>query len=327
MHVHTDVLVSIQGTPPQELKQPATLKFKRGKYMPIKIKSTVQSIVINDCVYIGGGYTGNNVDNSTVLKLDLQRYEWTKLPLYKASFFAMTSYANQLVLVGGQDINTRKLTNRIVLFASESRRWTRMPPMNIARSWSTAVNFNNYIIVAGGLGRRGRTSSVEVLDATSRKWHIAESLPNPCTLMKSTQIENTLFLMGGYDHVNPTKAVYKVNLNELIMKAIFNQATQPLWLNVEDTPFEFSAPLNVGGSLIAVGGRDESNDHYHRYSSSSIHLYQPDTRRWVKVGDLPTARYNCTCSILPSGEVIVIGDEIGGVSTVDILLISATYDQ
>ena len=214
---------------------------------------------------------------------------------------------------------TRKLTNRIVLFASESRKWTRMPPMNVARSWSTAVHFNNYIIVAGGLGHRGRTSSVEVFDAASRKWHFAKSLPKPCALMKSTLIGNTLFLMGGYDHNNPTKVVHTVNLNELIAKAIFGQAAQSLWLDIKDTPLEFSAPLNIGGSLVAVGGRDDKLS-----PSSSIHLYQPDTRRWVKVGNLPTARYNCTCSILPSGEVIVAGDEIGSVSTVGSLFITAT---
>ena len=126
--------------------------------------------------------------------------------------------------------------------------------------------------------------------------------------------------MGGEDHTASTKVVHKVDLNKLITKAVSKQAMPTLWQVIENTPLKRSAPLNIGGSLLAVGGRDD-----YRNPSSSIHLYQPDTRRWVKVGDLPTARYNCTCSVLPSGEVIVAGGQTGVwdyISTVDFVFIS-----
>ena len=285
--------------------------------MPIEMGDTVQSVVIGDFVYVGGGSAGDDHDRCTVIKLDLQRDEWTKLPQYSAKYFAMTSLDNQVVLVGGVDSLTWKRTNQIAVFASG--RWTNpYPPMNTARDTSTAVCVNNHIIVAGGVDDQDkRTSSVEVLDTTSRRWYIAESLPNPRTELKSTLIGNTLYLMGGWDHTGLTKVVHKVDLNELITKAVSNQATPTLWQSIEDTPLKHSAPLNVGGSLLAVGGCDD-------HPSSSIHLYQPDTRRWVQVGDLPTARYNCTCSVLPSGEVIVVGGHNGRsrISTLDFLSIS-----
>ena len=287
--------------------------------MPIKMSGIVQSVVIGDFVYVGGGDAGNDRHLCTVMKLDLKRDEWTKLPQYSAKYFAMTSYANELVVVGGRDPVTWKRTNQIAVFTSG--RWTNpYPPMNTARSSSTAVSCNKYIIVAGGYGDQDkRTSSVEVLDVTSRTWYIAESLPTPRTELKSTLIGNTLYLMGGEDHIGLTKAVHKVNLNELITKAVSKQTTPTLWQSIGDTSLKRSTPLNVGGSLLAVGGSDD------RFSpSSSIHLYQPDTRRWVKVGDLLTARLNCTCSVLPSGEVIVAGGYGGGlrISTVDFLSIS-----
>ena len=163
-----------------------------------------------------------------------------------------------------------------------------------------------------------------MLDVPSLRWYIAESLPNPRASMKSTLIGNTLYLMGGSDHTEfPTKVVHKVDLNELITKAVSKQATPTLWQVISDTPLDHSAPLNVGGSLLAVGGSDDCYN-----PVSSIHLYQPDTRRWVKVGDLPTARYNCTCSVLPSGEVIVAGGQIGDykdLSNVDFLSISNAH--
>ena len=293
--------------------------------MPIEMGTSVQSVVIGQSVYVGGGDAGNDRDRCTVMKLDFQRDEWTKLPQYSAMYFAMSLSANQLVLIGGCDPVTVKRTNQIGVFTSG--RWTHpYPPMNTARHSSTAVSCNKYIIVAGGYADQGRTSSVEMLDVALLRWYTAESLPNPRTSVKSILTGNTLYLMGGSDHTSlPTKVVHKVDLNELITKAVSKQATPTLWQVISDTPLKHSAPLNVGGSLLAVGGRD---DRYIPSSSGSIHLYQPDTRRWVEVGDLPTARYNCTCSVLPSGEVIVAGGKTGPsrlISTIDYLFISNAH--
>ena len=291
--------------------------------MPIKMSTPVQSVVIGQSVYVGGGDAESDHDRCTVMELDLQRDEWTKLPQCSVKWFAMTSFANQLVLIGGYDPVTQKPTNQIAVFTSG--RWINpYPPMNTARSSSTAVSCNKHIIVAGGVADQGkRSSSVEVLDVALLRWYTAKSLPNPRTSVKSTLTGNTLYLMGGFDRTGQTKVVHKVDLNELITKAVSKPATPTLWQVISDTPLEFSTPLNVGGSLLAVGGRDDRNN-----PSSSIHLYQPDTRRWVKVGDLPTARYNCTCSVLPSGDVIVAGGQAGVykyLSNVDFLSISNAH--
>ncbi len=265
--------------------------------MPIKMTS-VDSVVIGDTVYVGGG------DLDIVCVMKLKKDQWTKLPEYTAQWFAMTSLANRLVLVGGRDPRNNKPTNQFAVF--ESGEWTHpYPPMNIARSFLTAVSFNNHIIVAGGNNDKGNTSSspVEVLDLASRRWYIAQSLPNPRSALKSTLIGNTLYLMGGGDLTGwATKTVHHVDLNELIAKALSNLDTPTLWQTLQEVPLVRSAPLNIGRSLLAVGGRDDGDNR-----SSPIHLYQPDIRRWVKVGDLPTVRYSCTCSVLPSGEVIVAG--------------------
>ena len=283
--------------------------------MPIKMSSSVQSVVIGDTVYVGGGNAYEDDHDRTVMKLEQD--QWTKLPVHTAKWFAMTSLANRLVLVGGFYPRNSKLTNQLSIF--ESGKWTHpYPPMNIARHSSTAVSFNNHIIVAGGRHDKGRaSSSVEVLDVASIRWYIAQSLPNSRSLLKSTLIGNTLYLMGGYDHTGSTKTVHHVDLNELIAKALSNRDIPTLWQTLQEVPLKHSAPLNIGRSLLAVGGKDDT-----RNPSSSIHLYQPDTRRWVKVGDWPTARYNCTCSVLSSGEVIVAGGEkkcLSYIQTVDFL--------
>ncbi|XP_064407543.1 mitogen-activated protein kinase kinase kinase kinase 4-like [Halichondria panicea] len=319
--VRRDAIIQQQrlGPPPRELRPPLTLKWRRRKYMPIKMGTSVQSVVIGDTVYVGGGSADNDRDRCTVMKLEQD--QWTKLPGYTTKWFAMTSLANRLVLVGGHDPRNNKRTNQLAVF--ESGKWTHpYLPMNIARSSSTVVSFNNHIIVAGGRNEEP-TSSVEVLDVASRRWYIAQSLPNPRSGLKSTLIGNTLYLMGGWDHTGcATKTVHHVDLNELIAKAHSNLDTPTLWQTLQEVPLMWSAPLSIGRSLLAVSGRDDR-----RNPRSSIHLYQPDTRRWVKVGDLPTARYCCTCSVVPSGEVIVAGGQTklftAYTPTVDFFSISA----
>ncbi len=99
--------------------------------MPIKTGGTVQSVVIGDTVYVGGGDAGNYRDRYKVMKL--KHDQWTKLPEYTARYFAMTSLANRLVLVGGRDPRNNKPTDQLAVF--ESGEWTHpYPPMNIACS-------------------------------------------------------------------------------------------------------------------------------------------------------------------------------------------------
>jgi N-acetylneuraminic acid mutarotase len=71
--------------------------------------------------------------------------------------------------------------------------------------------------------------------------------------------------------------------------------------------------------LLAVGGEDKD-----RHAVTAIHLYQPDTGEWVKVGDLPTPRLNCTCAMITGREMLVAGGFDGArkLSNVDIALIT-----
>ena len=145
----------------------------------------------------------------------------------------------------------------------------------------------------------------------SYRWSTDDPLPGAQTLMKYVVVGDMCCLMGGVDHTySRTKAVHRVNIRELTEKAVSMTTSQAapnstsLWQTVQDTPLFYPSPLIIKGSLLAVGGHDDRSN-----ASTSIHLYLLGTRRWVKVGDLPTARYFCTCSVLPNGEVLVAGGE------------------
>ena len=68
---------------------------------------------------------------------------------------------------------------------------------------------------------------------------------------------------------------------------------------------------------LAVGGRDRD-----KKALTAIHLYQPDTGEWVKVGDLPTPRFSCACVMITDRKILVAGGEsVKGIKTMDIALL------
>ena len=70
------------------------------------------------------------------------------------------------------------------------------------------------------------------------------------------------------------------------------------WQSLPDTPLTLSTALAFNGALLAVGGT---------YGSTAIYHYQPSSSSWIKAGELPIARLQCTCTVLPCGDLYVAG--------------------
>ena len=68
------------------MKTPLTLKWRQGKDIPFKMGSTVQSVVLGNKVYIGGGGACSNHDACTVMVYDIQRDTYSTLPQYNAGY-------------------------------------------------------------------------------------------------------------------------------------------------------------------------------------------------------------------------------------------------
>ncbi len=63
----------------------------------------IQSVEINDTVYVGGETSGNE-DDYIVMAYNTQSCQWHTLPPYSTRRFAMTTINNKLVVVGGSNI-------------------------------------------------------------------------------------------------------------------------------------------------------------------------------------------------------------------------------
>ena len=115
---------------------------------------------------------------------------------------------------------------------------------------------------------------------------------------------NMWYLSRGFTSAfQSNKHVFSVCLDELISQAVSQStgttspSTPSSWQTLTDAPLTLSTILVLNGALLAVGGDN----------SSAIHHYEPSHKSWVKVGDLPTVRWYCACTVLPNGEIFVAG--------------------
>ena len=278
------------------------------------------AVVNYNKVYIGVGGASSVKESQTVIVYDPQHDSYDTLPPYTYQSFSMAVVNNQLVLVGGWDVRTRKKTNQLGVWNGQ---WTHpLPPMTTARNLASVVAHNNrWLVVMGGAGDGDVLSCVEILDTSeSRQWYRATPLPHPCQQVLPVTIGNMCYLLGGYSTIGTLGAstkVLSVCLDSLITQAVSQPAgasappTSSPWQALPDTPLNNSTALSFNGALLAVGGGRGSRDIYH---------YQPSSKRWIKAGELPTGQVTCTCTLFASGEVFVAGG-VGTNARVDIALV------
>jgi hypothetical protein len=142
--------------------------------------------------------------------------------------------------------------------------------------------------------------------------------------MKTAIVGDTCYYMGGYTGLDPTTEMYSVSLPALISQLHSQDSRErgkqhQIWKEISGLQTTRSTPLSISGSLLAVGGDEDG------HAVTAIHLYEPDTVKWVKVGDLPIPRYYCTCAMITDREILFAGGDDGGahyLSNVDIALIT-----
>ena len=268
--------------------------------MPFGVSGFVQSILVQETVYIGGG--GGDKCN-IVLAYNTNTEHWTELPHYKTRGFGMTKIDSQLVLAGGY-VNHTVGSKMLGVLIPGTDSWSHpYPDMPTARSFCSAVSHNKWLIIVGGRDSRGHSlSTVEILDAENKQWHTAPSTPVVFSDMKTAIIGNTCYLLGGYAGRGLAESTYSVVLPDLLSRLDSTSGGAEIWKKFARPVLPQSSPLSVHGSLLAVGGSDENEE-----PVSDIYQYQPSVWVWVKVGDLPAPRCDCTCIAMSDKEILVAG--------------------
>ena len=281
--------------------------------MPFGRSNGPNTVVIKGDVYIGGGLASSPEEAQIVCVYNPHSDSWSQLPPYGYMDFRLAVISkNKLVAVGGQDVKTFKVTNKLAVWDEQQQQWVfSLPVMNTACFSPAVATYNQWLLVAGGGGEQDRLSRVEVMNVSSEQWFQVTSLPVALNRMTSIMIGNMWYLMGGCT-IQPSicKSVMSVCVEHLISEAISqsagtNSSTSSRWNSLPDTPVGLSTALAFQGALLAVGGGD------YLTTTATIYLYQPSASKWILVGIMPTARLTPICTVLPNGHIMIAGGCVG----------------
>ncbi len=176
--------------------------------------------------------------------------------------------------------------------------------MSTFRCEAVAVSYQQFLVVAGGYDQSGSDlNTVNILNSSTKQWVTAAPLPTVCYQLCPALVGDTLYLLGGLSgNATLSKHMFSTSISALISHATSSSRAPPPNWDVTDIILTRSTAVSLNNSLLAVGGVDDRNK-----DSSAIYHYNPLTKRWTKVGDVPAALSLCACTALPSGELMVLG--------------------
>ena len=254
--------------------------------------------VLERSVYVGGGDTDYGDDGYYIQVFNMKTNNWSRLPRYEYKWFAMTVINHHLTLVGGRGVGWEP-TNQLAVYEPSSQQWTYpYNPMPTPRHSPAVLMYDIWLLVAGGYASYTPLATVELFNTSTNQWLATSSLPTPCSLLTSAFVDNYGYL------VMNSKEVFRVSLPDIVSQTVDQSTSKSptLWCRLPDTPLSCSTAISLRGYLLVVGG-----SHDNLTPRTDIHLYQPESEQWTKVGDLPNARDCCSCVVLPSGELLVAG--------------------
>ena len=295
---------------------PLTFKWEKQNNLPYSTNAE-NLCIINGKVYI-------NTREGNLLEYTPETDTWVELSA-STKDHGILSLNGKLTLVGGQlKESTSALypLRSIRVWDSNSKQWTEpYPPIPMGRSNLGCASYKHYLIVAGGdiEGKFQTTTSVEILDTKSGQWFKAPPMMyngkdiQPIIIGCSLYI---LFSLRGL--VTASKSLLRVSLPTLISytQQGKNHDTS-IWEKMPDVPLYFTTLFSIGNMLLTAGGNSSGtagavlsllrikNDN----PSADIHLFNPHTNQWLKIGELPEPRMGCACCVLPSGKLLVAGGE------------------
>ena len=278
---------------------------------PIHMSSHPHAVVIEDKVYIGGGYAKTKEEAATILVYDSQSRSWSTLPQCPTKYFGLaTTYDGKLAIIAGTDISGRTKTGRVYTWDPKQPQTTwekfKCTSMLNYRSSVSVVSYGKWLIAAGGEGRDGMIiDSVEKLDTTAeenkRHWTSCSKLVTKSNHLSLTIVDDKVFVFCTNTKVPtssvamPSNAVFFASVTKLL-ESNGETPQNEVWQEIKHLPIKSSTAVSFKGSLLALGGLENSSVQnvsmgIYRYNAQSDEESQG--AQWEKVGDLPDQIYQC----------------------------------
>ena len=282
-------------------------------------------------VYVSGISEGG--EDTDPLMYDSNMDQWSTLPALPCWYFSLVTVTEkkQLLAIGGHIRNNGvvEVSNKVFLWDEEYKKWlTPYPNMPTARCSCSSISHGLSVIVAGGIDHYTITRSVEVLHIDNNLhdsyWSVVEQLPHVVYEAIPLIVNDKLYITQGYDtrpeSPDPTTCnIVTASLPELLQSSNNNTSSSQVWSKLPDMPYSARSINHYQGHLITFTGDhgverpDEDKPVYEVVPL--IHIYNPDTKTWDYVEDIPIGYVLCMSVHIRENKILFIGGITGTLIT------------
>jgi uncharacterized protein YjdB len=200
------------------------------------------------------------------------------------------------------------------LYNPVSSTWTVAGNVGSARGTATLLQ-NGKVLVVGGAGALGLLNDADLYDPATGTWSATGSLSTPRALHTATLLPNgKVLVVGGYGMNGGS-----IGSAELYDPVAGGWSTTGGLAAARNW---HTATLLPNGKVLVTGGTDMSATGGTPGYLASAELYDPVAGTWSTTGNLGSARFSHTATLLGNGQVLVAG----GASATSLLSSAELYD-
>ncbi|CAK8689880.1 unnamed protein product [Clavelina lepadiformis] len=202
------------------------------------------------------------------------------------------SQSDEMLMIGGSDCQ-----QSVAKFNTKKIQWSNIPDTNIARTWPSAVNYNQQILLMGGAEELNGPyyNSVEMLDLNDEnpKWDSnLPSMGEKRYAFASALLNGLVYCAGGRNDTGSLSSCESYNPEERKWSSIRN-------MNIKRSSHSL---VSARGLLYALGGGDDGYN-----ATNTAECYDPRNGKWEYVPPMKTCRYGLTAVVL-NNEIYAIGE-------------------
>ena len=282
------------------------MKWIRLNNLPHPLHSAY-AIRLENNLYVAGGVGSEREVEIAIFEFNLFHGNWRRLPDPQHKSGIPHAVCGKLVLFGGFDVATNKITNQVSTYDKDNNVWTSFyPNLKECRCFPAVMSHANHVIVAGGRNREEILDDFEVMHTLECQWRkLSRCLPKKTFNFSATISNHWLYLVRTVGSYPPSssKQAYAIAMEDVIPPQDLDSVKMENdWTRLSDVPHMNVTVVPDSFPPLLVGGSDSQGK-----TVSDVLLYNATEKLWRKVETLSSSRANVAVATISNHAIIVIG--------------------
>lgn len=261
---------------------------------------TAPPMAVLACIAVLGGACSDSTDPAPApdrgtpapqVSADLTWQPLAKAPSERTEVVAATS-GTRIYVVGGYRADGGTVAT-VEIFDTATGRWEPGPDLPVAVNHAMAATVDDTVYVFGGyLGNSDASAAAFRFEQGA--WRAVAPMPQGRGAGTAVAQDGLVYIAGG------------VNSGGLSQQMLVYDPAGDIWSTAPGppTPREHLGGAGFGGLVYTVGGRAGGKGNF-----AAFEVYDPRTRKWRKLADLPTPRGGLSAAATCSGQIVAVGGE------------------